>query len=301
MSEEKNIEERPEDGKIGSPEEIHENETVNSQSSMVNAEPKTIKYKPETENMEVHHHPEVEKKGFKEYLLEGLMIFLAVTMGFIAENIREYFTDSQKEKQYIQSLCEDLKSDTARLDHLVKWDEEKIGALNNMTACYDTVSKNLKATSCMGLLIKYSKTNRNFQLTDRTLRQLGNAGGFRLLEKKDADSILAYEGIFRQYANFESTIFQGAQDNVRNTLDLLADFKVNAPLQNYSSLQGIDTSKGILQGPLLFSDDRVLLNKWFNELLLYLRVTNAQRNILGELKFKATNLIAYYKKKHNLP
>lgn len=38
--------------------------------------------------MEVHHHPHVEKKGFKEYLLEGLMIFVAVTMGFFAETIR---------------------------------------------------------------------------------------------------------------------------------------------------------------------------------------------------------------------
>jgi len=31
--------------------------------------------------MEVHHHPHVEKKNFKEYFLEFLMIFLAVTMG----------------------------------------------------------------------------------------------------------------------------------------------------------------------------------------------------------------------------
>ncbi|KAA9041153.1 histidine kinase [Ginsengibacter hankyongi] len=30
--------------------------------------------------MEVHHHPHVEKKGFKEYFLEFLMIFLAVTI-----------------------------------------------------------------------------------------------------------------------------------------------------------------------------------------------------------------------------
>jgi hypothetical protein len=29
----------------------------------------------ETEPMEVHHQPEVEKKGIKVYLLEGLMIF----------------------------------------------------------------------------------------------------------------------------------------------------------------------------------------------------------------------------------
>jgi hypothetical protein len=42
--------------------------------------------------MEVHHHPDVEKKSFKEYLLEGLMIFIAVSLGFFAEQIREGFT-----------------------------------------------------------------------------------------------------------------------------------------------------------------------------------------------------------------
>ena len=39
--------------------------------------------KSEIENMEVHHHPHVEKKNFKEYFLEFLMIFLAVTLGLI--------------------------------------------------------------------------------------------------------------------------------------------------------------------------------------------------------------------------
>ena len=61
--------------------------------------------------MEVHHHPHVEKKNFKEYLLEGLMIFLAVSMGFIAENIREGVTERQKEQEYIESIVEDLSTD----------------------------------------------------------------------------------------------------------------------------------------------------------------------------------------------
>src|SRR5882757_1923638 len=46
----------------------------------------TANLKRPTETMEVHHHPEVERKIFKQYVLEGLMIFLAVFMGFIAEN-----------------------------------------------------------------------------------------------------------------------------------------------------------------------------------------------------------------------
>lgn len=41
--------------------------------------------------MEVHHHPQLkhERKPWKKYFLEFLMIFLAVTMGFFAETIRE--------------------------------------------------------------------------------------------------------------------------------------------------------------------------------------------------------------------
>ena len=41
--------------------------------------------------MEVHHHPDLHhnRKKFQEYFLEFLMIFLAVSMGFIAENTRE--------------------------------------------------------------------------------------------------------------------------------------------------------------------------------------------------------------------
>ncbi|HXS54614.1 MAG TPA: hypothetical protein VN726_00740 [Hanamia sp.] len=48
--------------------------------------------------MEVHHHPTVEKKNFKDYFLEFLMIFLAVTLGFFAESYREHLVDIKKEK-----------------------------------------------------------------------------------------------------------------------------------------------------------------------------------------------------------
>src|ERR1700756_1490426 len=66
--------------------------------------------------MEVHHHPEVEKKGFKEYLLEGLMIFLAVTMGFFAESLREHISNGEKGHEFIVSLMADLKKDTAEMN-----------------------------------------------------------------------------------------------------------------------------------------------------------------------------------------
>jgi len=66
--------------------------------------------------MEVHHHPHVEKKNFKEYFLEFLMIFLAVTLGFFAENIRENISDKEHVQLLSEQLVNDLKKDTAALN-----------------------------------------------------------------------------------------------------------------------------------------------------------------------------------------
>jgi len=121
------------------------------------------------------------------------MIFLAVTLGFFAESLREHINDNEKREQYIRSLVEDLESDTMRMNDIIRFDEAKITALNNIYQCHDTVTNNLKAISCMGILIKYTTVNRPFFSNDRTITELANAGGYRLLEKEDADSILVYE------------------------------------------------------------------------------------------------------------
>ena len=70
--------------------------------------------------MEVHHHPHVEKKSFKEYLLEGLMIFLAVSMGFFAESFRESLINSEKEHHLMEMMVGDLKQDTSQITKAIR-------------------------------------------------------------------------------------------------------------------------------------------------------------------------------------
>jgi hypothetical protein len=84
--------------------------------------------------MEVHHHPEVEKKGFKEYILEGLMIFLAVMMGFIAENIRESISEHKRATEFARSYYGDIKKDTALLHRAMRFSAHKISAIDSIEA-----------------------------------------------------------------------------------------------------------------------------------------------------------------------
>jgi len=243
--------------------------------------------------MEVHHHPEVEKKGFKEYILEGLMIFLAVTMGFFAETIREGISDRAKGHEYIRSFVEDMRRDTATFSSLIAFDNNKLIALNNLSTCYDSVEKDSKSAGCLVPIIKNSMSNRGGNFTDGTMQQLKNAGGFRLLNKSDKDSIVSYDHAARAYLNFEFTVFQQRQDIVRDAFVKLVDFKAQSMLAPDSAVTNV-------QAPLLFSKDKALINEYFNDLLLYRRVIKTQTGTLGKLSKKATGLIKYFDCKYDL-
>ncbi|MGH2564772.1 MAG: hypothetical protein ACRDE5_09670, partial [Ginsengibacter sp.] len=62
--------------------------------------------------MEVHAHTHTPRKRWHHYFWEFFMLFLAVTLGFFVENMREHIMDRKKEKIYIESLISDLKKDT---------------------------------------------------------------------------------------------------------------------------------------------------------------------------------------------
>jgi hypothetical protein len=64
--------------------------------------------------MEVHHHPHVptHAKPWKEYLLEGLMIFVAVTLGYGAENVREHYVETKKALVSAKNLYVDVINDS---------------------------------------------------------------------------------------------------------------------------------------------------------------------------------------------
>ena len=247
--------------------------------------------------MEVHHHPHVEKKSFKEYFLEFLMIFLAVTLGFFAENFREYQADKEKATQYIRSFYEDLKTDTARLDYLIDFETKKIVALNVLQSCYDSLLKNQTPASEL-TIIKNSLSNNPFQMNRRTFGQLTNAGGFRLLKDADADSIISYQTAANNLENYQATLYQQSQDNVRNAFNEVVDFVgysnlysdvINNPLPDASEIKI----------PLFSSADKIMLNKYFNNLFQYLRVTVQHKNGLKRLNGKAIKQLEYFKNKYH--
>jgi hypothetical protein len=166
--------------------------------------------------MEVHHHPELphgERKSLREYLLEGLMIFLAVFMGFVAENIREHLSDSGKEKNYVKSLYGDLKKDSAQLAEVIHLGEKLSLGQDSLLNLLKLSNPGQKETNDIyHLFFRYASILPDFNSTERTMSQMISSGNFRLIEKQEmADSISSY---------YDKVKMASLQANVNNSVAL---------------------------------------------------------------------------------
>ena len=166
----------------------------------------TIAQNQETENMEVHHHPKVEKKNFKEYFLEFIMIFLAVTMGFIAENIREHFTETKIAHQNLEAYRNDL------LQHQ-EYYKETITDFNKILPIYDSLvaifyeKKENTELPIVSRLILKGTLNYVITINTPTYAQLISSGSLRFLENKDLKASMAnYQGQINSYINYNDRI-----------------------------------------------------------------------------------------------
>src|SRR4026208_1283582 len=70
--------------------------------------------------MEVHAHSHTPRKKWNHYFWEFLMLFLAVFCGFLAEYQLEHKIESDRGRQYVYSMYEDLRMDTLTLNTIIQ-------------------------------------------------------------------------------------------------------------------------------------------------------------------------------------
>lgn len=154
--------------------------------------------------MEVHKHPHhvMHKKKWGEYLLEFLMIFLAVTAGFFAESIREHIVEKALERTYVKSLDEDLQMDITNNEAEIKSIQNRIVMIDSLEMLLNSNKPGINASDIYYLSREIQRVGF-VGLNDRTLVQLRNAGGMRVIQNMQVvDSIFYYykDGQFKDYA-----------------------------------------------------------------------------------------------------
>jgi hypothetical protein len=252
--------------------------------------------------MEVHHHPQLhhEKKPWKEYILEGLMIFLAVTMGFFAESIREHINDRSKETEFMRGMVQDLKADTTALNFEIK---DFANAFLNV----DTMLHCLKSDKPDGDIINRMVSNRfwpysGYSYNNRTIQQLRNAGNFRLIQNaKVTDSIITYD-------NYQNSIMIAQYGDLKNTMFTYKDIEARAMHYkelklpaSVSKLYYPDTAAFITTNKSAFiTADKELISLYYNRLFIHRMLGFLFISNMRQANVKAAKLMAFIKKEYHL-
>ncbi len=155
----------------------------------------------EAEKMETHadHLHRVPGKKIWHYFFEFLMLFLAVFCGFMAENWREQLQEHRREKEYIYSIVQDLKSDTLQSAKILMYLRRKSEGIDSVMAALLS-PKIAENSNNVYRLWTQNLDLKTFVSNDRTIQQLKNSGELRLIRNKAvSDRIMQYDQTVRNY------------------------------------------------------------------------------------------------------
>jgi len=246
----------------------------------------TITNKQKTENMETHayHLHNAPGKKIWHYFFEFLMLFLAVFCGFIAENWREELREHHREKEFIYSIVEDIKSDTLQSNRTLsqlKRLHTGIDSVLILLSSSDIVDNSNDAyrlwTKNLGLEV--------FVSNDRTIQQLLSSGELRLIRNKVvSDRIMIYEQTLKKYYT-QSDLMYGAVVNMTSytqVFDFVSlDKNMNTPIP-------------------LTAQGKKSLNEAYARLQLWNRGLMGLISWLYEVNQEGTRLVTFIQKEYHL-
>jgi len=224
--------------------------------------------------MEVHHHPDLhhKKKKWKEYFLEFLMIFLAVTLGFIAENIRESISEHERAKVFAASMLKDLEADTAQLrPYRVYFDyaASNVDTLMQMLSSHDLKDIPTGKLYWYGL---WGGAHRFFVPNDATFQQMKSSGSLRYFDKTIAYDVANYDRLCRMMQAIDVSL-GSIYGETRKSRALIFEFRYNDLANNIAQINNVGrASKSsvdqkkidsfMLSNPPLLSYDKTLFNQY---------------------------------------
>ena len=159
------------------------------------------------------HHPfNSFWKNVRHYFFEFIMMFLAVFCGFLAENWREQLQEHKHEMQFINSIVEDLKSDTTQSNII-------LAQLKNRSSGIDSVLKALSSPEIFeNSKIAFDLWTKNLDIkafvsNDRTIQQLKNSGELRIIRNRAvSDGIMKYDQTVKNYYQQSNFMYDALSD-----------------------------------------------------------------------------------------
>ena len=223
------------------------------------------------------------------------MLFFAVFCGFLAEYQLEHRIEKDREKEYMQSLIEDLKEDTTLLTIQVGIFKSQGIDLNSLISLLNTPDIKKYGAD----LYYYGRKAHRFSffnITDRTIQQMKNSGGFRLVRNNfAANAILRYYALMNSINELQTRTEQYAMEYRVFSMNIFN------PLVFQKMVDTTDQSVIKLQGnPELLTYDKATLLKLTSTLHYLNSIRTGLQLKYSYVKSEAEKLIILLKKEYHL-
>jgi len=250
----------------------------------------------ETEKMEVHHHAHGpaaphHKKNWKSYFWEFLMLFLAVFCGFMAEWQLEHVIEHSREKEFIKSMIEDAQIDISNIERVSGANKKTLLYADSLAAaCFNYETGKSDDYEIYRLYRHLLSATEALKPTERTLLQLNNSGGMRLIRNKpSADMIIFYDGCEKDVKDQQEVVNKLKYEFANASIEL-----VNF---NYFNL-GRDVN--VSHDAKLLNHDKIKLTQFANRIAIYGGVLTKYNIDLEEMNENALKLINTLQKEYHL-
>lgn len=299
----------PQVGKSVSPEDESQNpeekhSAINTPHSALK-EPEPGNTNHDTEQMEVHHHPQLEHKPkpWKEYLLEYFMIFLAVMTGFFAESYREHLSDRSKEKEYLSALKVELRNDMAHYDTC-------LFQISKLRPDLDSFFVNVSYPARYNYVLKgkwntpVNEYDISYMPALSIIQQLKSSGSLRLINNKEiALKIIQYETFIEGAYKLHFEAIDRASNKVYQLEDELCDEtefmnKVDDNMKRHVNNDAVGNT-GVYDMPIKIRD-AAKLNQLANSAVNYNGRCWGYTTLLNKAKKQAGDLLTLITKNYSL-
>jgi hypothetical protein len=254
--------------------------------------------------MDVHHqHHVAHKKKWTEYILEFLMLFLAVFLGFTAENIREHKIEDVRAKKFAKSLVNDLKKDTAAIefykttakqfssisDTLLKLNREGLTVRNAAKFCF--YSRFIYWTQHVG----WSRT---------TFEQIKNSGSLRYFKHELLEKLMMYDAVLntleRAFYNHETR-----GNNLLNSINKIVDPQMHEDASQYfiytfDTISTNTLNKFFTRETVALEINRSEVTELLNMIVVQKRNLRFEEGRLNQAKNLAIELIKEFTEEYHL-
>lgn len=238
----------------------------------------------------------MKSKTWKEYFLEFFMLFLAVSLGFLADNFREKKSDRTKEREYIQSMIEDVKEDRANIKEVMSRNSARSKQLDSLiVVCFNYQSSDSNALKLYKHFPHVLFHPEFIAPIESTMQQLKNAGGMRLIKSKKAiNEIIRYDSKVKKIAN-QQLYYENYQNKAIDTGTKVLNLQklVTTFLTKENGLYQIEEFE-------LLNEDSLKLKELGNNIVMYKGIIDYYLALLREINEQGMFLTQTLKSEYEL-